>query len=189
MAVSASEDLFRDHAVIRRLLLVFSYFSRRIRHKEDYDERVLFDAAKLFGEFGSYHADEEEKLVFPLFRDTYLQPITKGYEQDHVEVKALTAQLITLTKRSSYREAKAYSILDALVALYTAHAAHEDLSIIARLGSFISVDRTAKLVADMEQFERDRIGPKGFDQAVEMLSKIERPLGINTTALYGTKSK
>ena len=66
--VSATEDLMREHGVLRRTLIVFAETAPRVRaNPEAVDAAALAEAAALFRAFGEdYHERSlEEQFVFP----------------------------------------------------------------------------------------------------------------------------
>jgi hypothetical protein len=69
--VSATEDMMREHGVLRRTLIVYSELSNRLRGGGGQIEpSALADAAKLFQEFGEQYHERmlEEQYVFPEVR-------------------------------------------------------------------------------------------------------------------------
>jgi hemerythrin-like domain-containing protein len=178
------EDLYREHAVVRRLLLVYSFFVRRLRLDEKVDLAMVVKAAKLFDRFGSYHASSEERFVFPVFRKTNVAAVTRGFIRDHREVTSLTKQILTVARRQAPNRQELADLMDAVVQLYRAHATHEDLAIIARLREVLTAEQMSRLADRMEAFEHKTLGRHGFEDAMIALGEIERPLKINTRALY-----
>lgn len=66
--VSATEDLMREHGILRRTLIVYAELSSRLHaNAGQIDPAALADAAKLFREFGEdyYEHTLEEQYVFP----------------------------------------------------------------------------------------------------------------------------
>ena len=196
MSLPPPEDLYREHAVVRRLLLIYSYFVGRIRSTAELttgnvasadDSEAILKTARLFERFGGYHAASEEKYIFPLFRKTNMKSMVRGFIRDHREVSALTGEIITLARKRTLTQAQRYDLADlmnSVVALYRAHATHEDLAVIARLRELLTSQQLSRLSERMSEFERRRLGKHGFEDAMTTLGEIERPLCINTRALY-----
>src|SRR5690242_19248800 len=66
--VSASEDLMREHGVLRRTLIVYAELAGRLRNNATaVDPGALLEAAKLFREFGEHYHERtlEERYIFP----------------------------------------------------------------------------------------------------------------------------
>src|SRR5258705_8892395 len=71
--ISATEDLMREHGVLRRALIVYAELASRLQAgRRDLDLAALGDAAKLFREFGENYHERilEEQYVFPEVRKT-----------------------------------------------------------------------------------------------------------------------
>jgi hypothetical protein len=69
--ISATEDLMREHGVLRRALIVYGELASRLQAgRRDFNLHALVDAARLFREFGeNYHERVlEEQYVFPEVR-------------------------------------------------------------------------------------------------------------------------
>jgi len=69
--ISVTEDLMREHGVLRRALIVYGELASRLQAgRRDFNLRALVDAARLFREFGeNYHERVlEEQYVFPEVR-------------------------------------------------------------------------------------------------------------------------
>src|SRR5262252_6206668 len=66
-AVSATEDLMREHGVLRRLLVVFRESASFVRANfSAVDGKQIWRAADLFRRFGeAYHEQLEEQHIFP----------------------------------------------------------------------------------------------------------------------------
>ena len=65
--VSATEDLMRQHSLLRRILNIYSELAQGLqRHEGDIDTIALENAAKLFRDYGEdYHELLEEAYIFP----------------------------------------------------------------------------------------------------------------------------
>jgi len=71
--ISATEDLMREHGVLRRALIVYAELASRLQAgRHDLNLAALGDAAKLFREFGENYHERilEEQYVFPEVRKT-----------------------------------------------------------------------------------------------------------------------
>ena len=67
--VTATEDLMREHGVLRRILLIYEAGARRIGQGEDIDPAVFSQAAETMRDFiHDYHEKSEEEHVFPRFK-------------------------------------------------------------------------------------------------------------------------
>src|SRR5947208_12734260 len=67
--VSPTEDLMREHGVLRRLLLVYGEVVRRIEANQEIAPDPVAHAAKIIRAFiEDYHERDEEEYIFPRFQ-------------------------------------------------------------------------------------------------------------------------
>lgn len=72
--VSPTEDLMREHGVLKRVILVYREALRRLATREDLPPETLAGAARIIRVFiEDYHEKLEEDFLFPRFR----KPINK----------------------------------------------------------------------------------------------------------------
>src|SRR5947209_7228585 len=98
--VPASEDLMREHGVIRRILFVYDESTRRLLAGEEIPPGAWHRTATLFRRFGEeYHEKLEENLVFPEFekRNHPLAALTRVLRKQHTAGRAVTELILRLT--------------------------------------------------------------------------------------------
>src|SRR5260370_32748524 len=67
--VSATEDLMREHGVLRRLLLVYGDVIRRVEANQEFKADPIAHAAKIIRAFiEDYHERDEEDFICPRFQ-------------------------------------------------------------------------------------------------------------------------
>lgn len=190
--VSATEDLMREHGVLRRTLIVYSELSKRLRTvpSGEIAPAALVDAAKLFREFGEdYHEHTlEERYVFPEVRRT------GGPNEKLVEVLLIQHQrgreitdYLQEVGSGGRIGAHAEPLADALAAMarmYEPHAAWEDTVIFPAWKKTQSKSRLDDLAEKFEEIEHERFGEDGFDDALARIARIERALGLADLSAY-----
>lgn len=184
--VPAPEDLFRDHAILRRILIVFDECARITRAGGQYDPRIVLHAANVFAHFGAaYHAKAEERYIFPLFRHTGVAPIVDNLKREHARAGEYVRHITALAE--SGKQGELAVILPEFSWFYRRHAAHEDISVFSQIRSLFTTQRTMhELDERLEWFENETLGPDGVERAVGALYAIEAPLGLDTVSLYGS---
>lgn len=185
--VPAPEELFREHAVLRRLLIVFEECARVTRVGGRYDARIAHDAAKMFAHFGAgYHAKSEEKFIFPLFARTQFAVVADNLRRQHVEATGYVKRIIELAAAGN--QAALAPVMQDFCLMYRRHTAHEDVVLFSNLRGMLGQHGhhgLRSLGERMEEFEVEVVGPDGFEAALEELHSYEEPLGLTSEQLYG----
>ena len=131
--ISATEDLMREHGVLRRALIVYAELASRIQAgRRDLNLAALGDAAKLFREFGENYHERilEEQYVFPEVRKTGgpNEKLVEVLLAQHQRAREITAYLERVASRGKIG-ADAQQLSRALAGMsrmYHAHATWED---------------------------------------------------------------
>jgi hemerythrin-like domain-containing protein len=191
--VSAPEDLMREHGILRRILIVYSELSMRLRALSGtIDPLALADAAKLFREFGEdYHEQMlEEQYVFPEVRKAG-GPNEKLVEillNQHERGREITDYLYRVGSHGSIdidSDAGALAtVLASMVRMYEPHAAWEDTLIFPAWKTMQSKSRLDELAAKFEEIEHARFGKDGFNEALERIERVERALDLGELGAY-----
>jgi hemerythrin-like domain-containing protein len=191
-AVTATEDLMREHGVLQRALLVYATAAPRLRADPgSVPPDALERTARLFGAFGEeYH---EKKL-----EEDHILPVVKkagGAAASDPDVlvalhkcgREITDYILAMTRGAKLGAASGVAladVLDGFVWMYQHHAAREDTIVFpawkAALGER-EVDQMGEL---FEQIERQQFGHDGFETAVKEIGDIEGALGIADTAQF-----
>ncbi|HYZ31956.1 MAG TPA: hemerythrin domain-containing protein [Crenalkalicoccus sp.] len=190
--VSATEDLMREHGVLRRTLIVFAELAPRLRaRREAVDAAALAEAAALFHAFGAdYHERTlEEQHVFPEVRraggenarlvEVLIAQHQRGREIiDYVQSTARRGRIGTGDAEPLARA------LEGMARMYEAHASWEDTVIFPAWRKAQPAARFKEMGERFEELEKQRFGRDGFDDAVERITRIERTLGLGDLADY-----
>ena len=190
--VSATEDLMREHGVLRRTLIIYAELGPRLRSRpEAVDAGALAEAAALFRAFGEdYHERSlEEQYVFPEVRraggdparlvETLLAQHRRGREiTDFIQVTARRGRIGTGEAEPLARA------LEAMARMYQAHTAWEDTVVFPAWKNGQSAARLKEMAERFEQLEHQHSGAHGFDDAVGRITRIERTLGLADLAAY-----
>lgn len=131
--IPATEDMMREHGVLRRLLVAYREVAGMIRADTRFDVSALADAADLFRSFGEdYHEHKlEEEHVFPAVRkaggpaaalvDTLLQQHQRGREINRFLTDQCRGGAIAPARGNQIADA-----LDSFARMYEIHTAKED---------------------------------------------------------------
>jgi hemerythrin-like domain-containing protein len=132
--VTATEDLMREHGVLRRALLVYSAVALKLRSNASVvAPDALAKTAKLFREFGEeYHEKKlEEAYIFPAVKKAGGEAATYPdiLVVQHNRGREITDYIIDVAQGAKLGASNAEPMakaLEAFVLMYRNHAARED---------------------------------------------------------------
>jgi hemerythrin-like domain-containing protein len=183
--VTATEDLMREHGVLRRALLLYSENIPKIRsNAASLDATALYRTGVLFRNFGeNYHEKMlEEEDIFPVVRKgTGEAPkLVDILLAQHARGREITSYLLAVTKNGHIATANAGPLakaLEAFVLMYRNHAAREDTVVFPAWKTHFTNQQLDELSDQFEDIEHKMFGKDGFDDAVDKISAIEATLG------------
>jgi hemerythrin-like domain-containing protein len=190
--VTATEDLMREHGVLRRALLVYTAAIAKLRSEPS---TVVPDAlqktAKLFRTFGEdYHEKKlEEIYIFPAVKraggpaanlpDILLVQHQRGRE--------ITDYILAVTQGAKLDAKNAEPLaktLESFVLMYRHHAAREDTILFPAWKQTLSAHQLDELGERFEEIEHQQFGKDGYDEAVKQIGDIESSLGLADLAQF-----
>ena len=190
--VTATEDLMREHGVIRRALLVYYEVIPKLRQAPaKVDAAALQQTAKLFRTFGEdYHERMlEEEHIFPLVRKQggdlarYADILT----QQHQRGREITDYVMAVTKSGTISSGHAEplaKVFESFVLMYQNHAAREDTIIFPAWKKNFSDKQLDEIGDQFEDIEHKMFGKDGFEDAEKKISDIEERLGFADLAQF-----
>jgi hemerythrin-like domain-containing protein len=191
-AVTANEDLMREHGVLRRALLVYRASAVRLRaDPATVPASALMKTARLFREFGEdYHERRlEEKLIFPTVRK--LKNPAAAYpdvlQQQHDRGRELTDYVMRVASGGSIAGGNAMPLAQALEAfdlMYEHHTAREDTIVFPAWKDALSERAYKALSEQFESIEKQVFGHDGFEDAVQQISQVESQLGLSDISQF-----
>jgi hemerythrin-like domain-containing protein len=189
--VTATEDLMREHGIIRRCLLIYASTVSTLRVKpESIDAAALRRTGQLFRTFGEdYHEKQlEEQHIFPVIRKMkgvarYADVLTLQHQRG----REITGYLLAVTNAPRISVGHAASLataLEGLVRMYEHHAAREDTIVFPAWKSNYTEKQLDELSEQFEDIEKKTFGKDGFDDAAEKVGAIEETLGLADIAQF-----
>jgi hemerythrin-like domain-containing protein len=190
--VTATEDLMREHGVIRRALLVYYEVIPKLRQDPaGVDAAALQKTAKLFRTFGEdYHERMlEEQHIFPLVRKqgNELQRYADILTEQHNRGREITDYVLTVTnggKISSAHAEPLAKVFETFVLMYENHAAREDTIVFPAWKKNFSDKHLDEISDQFEDIEHKMFGKDGFEDAEKKISGIEEALGFADLAQF-----
>lgn len=181
--VSPAEDLMREHGVLRRILLIYGEYLRRLRANEDLPPNALADAAGIVRSFvEDYHEKLEEDHLFPRFKKAgKLVDLVDVLVEQHRAGRRLTDTVLRLSTTSLKSDEDRRTLsrtLRSFARMYNPHAAREDTVLFPALHGIVSAEEYDDLGEDFEKKEQQLFGAEGFEKTVDRVAAIEKSLGI-----------
>jgi len=190
--VTATEDLMREHGVIRRALLVYEETVPKLRKSSgSIDPAALHQTAELFRTFGeNYHERMlEEQHIFPVIRK--MSPELAHYAdvliEQHGRGREITDYILAVTGAAKISAAHAEPlarVFEGLVLMYANHAAREDTIIFPAWKKNYTNKQLDELSDQFEDIEHRMFGKDGFEDAEKTISRIEERLGFADLAQF-----
>ncbi|HMK72610.1 MAG TPA: hemerythrin domain-containing protein, partial [Myxococcaceae bacterium] len=187
--VSPTEDLMREHGVLRRILLVYGEVIRRVEAKQPVDAEPVAKGATIIRAFiEDYHEKDEEEFIFPRFRKAgRLTDLVNVLVQQHQAGRKLTADIQRLATPSALSQPSSRSELaEAMrqfIRMYAPHAAREDTVLFPAFLELVSDKELHQLMETFEQ--KEKALPLGdFETMVEAVAGIEKTFGIHDLARF-----
>jgi hemerythrin-like domain-containing protein len=184
--VTATEDLMRDHGVIRRALVVYREAAVRLRARSaEVPTDALQKTAKLLRKFaGDYHEKKlEETHIFPALKRAggpaaaYLDVLVAQHDRAReINDYLVGAAGAKITPANTEAVARA---LEAFARMYEQHAAIEDTVLFPAWKKSMSPKQFHETSELFEDIEHKTLGKSGFDDAVDEIAAIERAFRLD----------
>jgi hemerythrin-like domain-containing protein len=188
--IPPTEDLMREHGVLRRILLVYDEAARRLAADDAAAVGVVASAAGIVRRFvEGYHEKLEEEFVLPkLEKAGKLVDLAKVIRQQHAAGRKLTESIAKGTKagKSASAEQRRAVVADmqSFARMYTAHAAWEDTELFPVYRQQFTEAELDKLGDKFEEQEHKLLGSGGFEGSLKEVGDLEKTLGIHDLARF-----
>ena len=184
--VTATEDLMREHGVLRRALLVYAETVPKLRSDpSSIAPDALQKTAKLFRAFGEdYHEKKlEETYIFPAIVKAggAAARLPDILIAQHNRGREITDYILAVTQGPKLGATNAEALAKALegfVLMYQNHAAREDTIIFPAWKNTMSDEQLDQMGDKFEEIEHQQFGKDGYEDAVKQIGDIEGALGF-----------
>jgi hemerythrin-like domain-containing protein len=194
--VTATEDLMREHGVLRRALLVYTAAANKLRaNPASVPPEAVQKTAKLFRAFGEdYHEKKlEEPYIFPAVKKA--GGPTAGYPDilvvQHDRGREITDYILSVTQGAKLGAANAEPLaraMESLVLMYQNHAAREDTIVFPAWKKALPEKEFHEMGEKFEEIEHQQFGEDGFETAVKQIGEIEGMLGLTDISQFTAPS-
>jgi hemerythrin-like domain-containing protein len=185
--ITATEDLMREHGVLRRILVVYREAAGMLRTApQGLDAGALAAASDLFRAFGEdYHERQlEERRIFPRVRKAggeagRLADVLQGQHERGREINQFVKQKCASGRIAAADNEPVARALDSFTRMYEAHAAWEDTIVFPAWKQSLSKHELQEAGEEFEEIEKRQFKGDGFDMAVDQVAQIEQRLGLH----------
>jgi hemerythrin-like domain-containing protein len=194
--VTATEDLMREHGILRRALLVYQEAAVKLRQDvASVPPDTLEKTANLFRVFGEdYHEKKlEEVFIFPAVKK--VPGAAAGYVDvllaQHVRGREITDYLLSISQAERIASNSVEPLakaLESFVRMYEHHAAIEDTVIFPAWKAVTGEAQLDDLGEKFEEIEHEQFGDDGFEAALKRMEEIENSLGLSNLAMFTAPS-
>jgi hemerythrin-like domain-containing protein len=181
--VTPTEDLMREHGLLKRVLLVYDEVRRRIATGAEFPPDVVTGGARIIQSFiEEYHEQLEEKHLFPRFRSHHvLVDLVDVLEEQHKAGRIVTARILALASgglKGPDDKKQLAASLESFTRMYAPHEAREDTVLFPALRRLVSAHEYDELGEFFEDEEHRKFGNEGFEGMVDRVAGLEKTLGI-----------
>jgi hemerythrin-like domain-containing protein len=188
--VNATEDLMREHGVLRRVLLIYREIMRRIRAGSPPSAEAFTAAAGIIRDFiERYHEKLEEEEVFPrLEKAGKLTDLTHVLRAQHAAGRRLTEDILKKATPASLKDKSQTHALvtdmERFIRMYEPHASREDTVLFPAFHDLFTEKEFDALGERFEEKEHQVLGSEGFEGTVNTVAQLEKSLGIYDLAQF-----
>ncbi|MBI3440172.1 MAG: hemerythrin domain-containing protein [Proteobacteria bacterium] len=194
--VSATEDLMREHGVLRRLLVICRESAAMLlANAPSFDAGALAATADLFKSFGEdYHERQlEEAHIFPAVRRTHGEAanLIDTLMAQHAQGREVTTYIKDTCASGRVPAAQVERLSQTLVGfarMYEVHAAYEDTIVFQAWKATMSASQLREVGDQFEDIEHTQFHGDGFDMAVDQVLQIEQRLGLHDLGRYSASA-
>lgn len=182
--IPCTEDLMREHGILRRVLLIYENIIHSIEHRRDFSKSALKQSTLVIQSFiQNYHEKLEEDYIFSRFEQHNKEvTLVKTLRKQHEKGRALTKRLLEIVDIKDnqtptiQREVK--TLLKSFIRMYRPHAAREDTILFPLVRSLMTEKEFDDMSEMFETTEHQKFGKEGFEGMVKNVASIEKALGI-----------
>ena len=190
--ISATEDLMREHGLLRRALLVYQESAAKLKlDPGSVPTEALEKVAQFFRAFGEdYHERKlEEAFIIPAIKKTQSQASSyaDAILTQHARGREITDYLLSVSQKASITAATAGPVINALesfVRMYEHHAAVEDTIVFPAWKESLAPKELDELAIKFEEIEEEHFGEDGFEAASKRMAEIEESLGLSNLDMF-----
>ncbi len=192
--VTPTEDLMREHGVLRRLMLMLDEIGRRLPAGGEFPLTALTQITSLIHRFiQDYHEKDEEDHLFPRFEKAgKLTDLVQVLKAQHQAGRKLIADLEGRATAASLKNPGERQKIEAALAsfnrMYRPHASWEDTVLYPAFRAVVTPKEFINLGDKFENREQELFGKEGFGKIVVQVAGLEKQLGLSDLSQFTPKA-
>ncbi len=183
--VPPTEDLMREHGILRRIMLVYDEVARRLKQGAEFPLQVLAEANDIIRRFiQDYHETNEQFHLFNWFGNTgkMVELVAILYQQ-HLAGRKLIDKVKILSTEDNLKNPserlRVAEFLNTFNQVYRRHATWEDTVLFPAFRSVISPKDFTAVGETFDREEKKLFGPDGYEKIVGQVADLEKNLAIH----------
>ena len=182
--IYATEDLMREHGVLRRIMLIYDAAAGRLETGQGLPGDILPQTTDMVHRFvNEYHERLEEEHLFPRFRKAGKEvELVNVLLEQHEAGRRLTPMILAAAKEKNppppLRQQLARQLRQ-FNAMYAPHAAREDTVLFPAFHSLVNEKEYARISDFFEDTEEVKFGDDAIEKFTAQLAEMEKALGIH----------
>jgi len=191
--VPPTEDLMREHGILRRIMLIYDEIAKRLKQGAEFPLQVLAEANDIIRRFmQDYHETNEQFHVFNWFGNAgkMVELVAILYQQHLAGRKLIDKVKILSTEdnlKSPAERLRIAEFLNTFNQVYRRHATWEDTVLFPAFRSVISPKEFTAVGETFDREEEKLFGPNGYEKTVGQVADLEKKLAIHELQQFTPK--
>jgi hemerythrin-like domain-containing protein len=191
-ALTPMEDLTCQHAVARRVLLVYQTGAAATAGSSQPPLQALATAAAMMRSMvDDHHVQLEENYLFPLFQKAgQWADLVSTLREQHAAARRLTDSILQATQGAAggtAPEGLARNLM-AYVRMIQAHTAYEETLLYPQIRVVASEADYDRFQRTLQEADRKKLGPEGVAGLLDKVAALEKSVGITSLAQFTPKA-
>lgn len=191
-AISATEELSKEHALLFRLLIAMENLADKAARDPNIDLTPIRKAAVIIkGVVADHHMTFEEEHIYPKFERTpqagQLRDLARTLRDQHDKARRVNSRIIDLAS-SNRRSVDQINELRRLIydetEMFRAHVAWEESVLFTAMYAALTRDTIRDINTRMIEEERRFFGRNGLEKFFHDLAEIERSAGTHDLSRF-----
>jgi hemerythrin-like domain-containing protein len=191
--ITPTEDLMREHGILKRLLLIYEDAEKRLRGHKPFQPHVVYPVILQSGIIArhfieNYHQKLEENYIFTRFlQEQSHVDLVHILQEQHVAATQLTTLILQAAGQADqHMQGRQYTarLLSLYKQMYEPHEAREDTVLFPAFRKLVTPEEFQVLGEKFEKIEETMFGKNGFETILKKVEQLEKALGIYELSQY-----
>ncbi|WP_416828205.1 hemerythrin domain-containing protein [Ectobacillus polymachus] len=193
IAIPPTEDLMREHGILKRLLLIYEDVEKRLLGYKSFQPHIVYPVILKSGTIArnfieNYHQELEEHYIFTRFLQEQSHiGLVHVLQEQHTAAKKLTTLILQAAGQGDQHMQNRQNIahlLSLYKQMYEPHEAREDTVLFPAFREIVTKAEFLALGEKFEEIEESKFGKNGFESILKQVEQLEKALGIYELSQY-----